>query len=64
MRDRDWERELRAAAARVERELRGGVGYVNDRLVPPMRAEGLRAMREGARLLRRCADLLDGKARP
>ncbi len=63
MRERNWEKELRTAAARVSREMDGSIAYVNDRVVPAVRRGGFRALRQSARLLRRCADLLDGGVR-
>lgn len=66
MREGISERQLRAAArsAQVERWAARSIAHINDRLVPAVRAGGLRAMRHASRLLRRSADLLDAKARP
>lgn len=59
MRERYWESEFGAAAERVKAAAARGIASINDRLVPAARLRGLRAARGSARVLRRCADLLD-----
>ena len=63
MRERNWETNLRTFVMEAGREMDAGVTYVNDRVVPAVRRGGVQALRESARLLRRCADLLDGGVR-
>lgn len=56
---RGWDGELRSAAAEAERELHRIVGYMNDRIVPEVRARTASAVHSVAGELRRLADLLD-----
>ena len=51
-----WMRELRGA----EREWQRGIGFVNDRVVPAVRASLVHVLRASGLELARLADTLDG----
>ncbi len=59
MRKVELESEMRGAVATGAHELRQLIAYINDRVVPAVRAEAGIARREGACLLRACAERLD-----
>jgi hypothetical protein len=48
--------QIDEAIGRIEAELRGAIGYVNDAVVPQVRRESISAMRSAADTLRNLAD--------
>ena len=57
-------RRIEEVIDRVEMELRGAVGYINDAIVPQIRRESISTMRSLADLLRGLADRFEQSARP
>jgi len=58
---RNWERQLREAAARVEEDLRHVVTYINDEVVPDIRRNGSEALRAAAAELQKLAQRMDDR---
>ena len=58
-----WERQARNAAARVEEDLRRVVAYINDAVVPEIRANGSKALRIAAEELQKLAERMDDHRR-
>lgn len=61
MATRDWEQELRDAAARGEDEVRRVVDYINDEVVPEVRRNGSVALRRAAVELEKLAQRMDDR---
>lgn len=61
MAGRDWEEELREAAARGEDELKRAIRYINDEVVPEVRRNGSVALRRAAVELERLAQRMDDR---
>lgn len=58
-----WERQVRDAAGRAEEDLRRVVDYINDEVVPEIRANGSQALRVAAGELQKLAERMDGHRR-
>ena len=58
-----WERQARDAATRVEENLRRVVAYINDTVVPEIRANGSQALRIAAEELQKLAECMDDHRR-
>jgi hypothetical protein len=56
---KQWEQQLREAAARAEEELRRVVTYINDEVVPEVRRNGSQALRAAAVELHKLAQRMD-----
>jgi len=56
---RDWERQVRDAAAWGEEEVRRVVTYINDEVVPEVRRNGSVALRRAAVELEKLAKCMD-----
>jgi hypothetical protein len=54
-------RRIEEAIERIEMELRHAAAYVNDAVIPQVRAESITAMRKVSDALRSFADRLDGQ---
>lgn len=50
---------IEEAVERIETELRLAIGYVNDAVIPQVRAESITAMRKVAEKLKELADRMD-----
>ena len=59
--NRPWEQRLQEAAATVEEELRRVVTYLNDEVVPEVRANSSVALRAAAAELERLARRMDDR---
>jgi hypothetical protein len=60
---RQWEQQLRDAAAHVETDLKNVVKYINDEVVPEVRKNGSEALRAAAVELHKLAQRIDDHAR-
>jgi trans-2-enoyl-CoA reductase len=58
---KQWEQQLREAAARAEEELRRVVTYINDEVVPDIRHNGSQALRAAAVELHKLAQRMDDR---
>ena len=58
---KNWERQLREAAARVEEDLRHVVTYINDEVVPDIRQNSSHALRAAAAELQKLAQRMDDR---
>jgi hypothetical protein len=58
---RNWEQQLREAAARAEEELRRVLTYINDAVVPEVRRNGSEALRAAATELQKLAQRMDDR---
>jgi hypothetical protein len=58
---RNWEQQLREAAARAEEELRRVLTYINDEVVPEVRRNGSEALRGAAIELQKLAQRMDDR---
>lgn len=58
---RDWEKQLRDAAAWGEQEVRRVVTYLNDEVVPEVRRNGSVALRRAAVELEKLAQRMDDR---
>jgi hypothetical protein len=58
---RDWERQVRDAAAWGEEEVRRVVTYINDEVVPEVRRNGSVALRRAAVELEKLAKRMDDR---
>ncbi|MGA2726162.1 MAG: hypothetical protein ABSE96_00010 [Terracidiphilus sp.] len=54
---------LEEAMELIEMELRHAIGYVNDAVIPQVRAESITAMRKVSDTLKNLADRMEQKAR-
>ena len=58
------ENDLRDAMQGAEAEVRRGIAYLNDRIVPEVRSHTLEACRSAAGELRKLADRLERSGKP
>jgi trans-2-enoyl-CoA reductase len=58
---KQWEQQLREAAARAEEELRRVVTYINDEVVPDIRRNGSQALRAAAVEMQKLAQRMDDR---
>ncbi len=58
---KQWEQQLREAAARAEEELRRVVTYINDEVVPEVRRNGSQALRAAAVEMQKLAQKMDDR---
>jgi len=56
---RDWEQQVRDAAARGEDELHRVIAYINDEVVPEVRRNGSVALRRAAQELDKLAQRME-----
>jgi trans-2-enoyl-CoA reductase len=56
---KQWEQQLRDAAARAEEEVRRVVTYINDEVVPDIRKNGSQALRAASVELQKLAQRMD-----
>jgi peptide deformylase len=59
MQNQTVDEKLREAAQKVETEVRRAINYLNDEVVPQVRAQSSIGLREAAEQLRKLADQLD-----
>jgi 2'-5' RNA ligase len=55
----ETKRKLDEAASKIELEIKGVVKHLNDHVVPKVRVEGTKALRNMAEELRKLADRMD-----
>ncbi|HEY5056758.1 MAG TPA: hypothetical protein VII58_11400 [Acidobacteriaceae bacterium] len=56
---KNWEQQVRAAAARGEEELHRVIAYINDEVVPEVRRNGSVALRRAAQELDKLAQRME-----